>query len=156
MNILIEALWWILPAYAANSMPVLFGGGKPLDFGKKFSDGRRVLGSGKTIRGTVVGFVLGSLVGVVGGRPEIGILLAAGAIFGDAVASFFKRRLGFERGQPLFVVDQLDFVLGALLFASAVEVPRLALLVVILIITPAIHLLANWGAYVFKIKKVPW
>jgi CDP-2,3-bis-(O-geranylgeranyl)-sn-glycerol synthase len=156
MNLVFEAIWWILPAYIANAVPVLVGGGAPLDFGKNFSDGRRILGPGKTIRGAVIGFVLGSLVGLAEGRLEIGVLLAAGAIFGDAVASFVKRRIGIERGQPLFVIDQLDFVLGALVFGAVVEVPRLALLIAILVITPLIHLLTNWGAYKLKIKKGPW
>lgn len=156
MNLLLEAIWWIFPAYAANAIPAILGGGKPIDFGRKLSDGKRILGSGKTIRGAITGFVVGSLVGVVMGRSEIGMLLAGGAILGDAIASFVKRRLGIKSGQPFWVVDQLDFVIGALLFAAVVEVPRMELLAAILLITPIIHLLTNFGAYKLKIKKVPW
>ena len=156
MNLILLAIWWILPAWIANGVPVLVGGGKPLDFGKKCSDGRRVLGDGKTIRGIAAGIAAGTLVGLLQGRFELGVLLSVGAIFGDAAASFVKRRLDFKRGQALLVVDQLDFVVGALLFGAMVEFPVPSLLIAILILTPAIHLAANFGAYRLGLKKVWW
>jgi CDP-diglyceride synthetase len=39
------AFWFILPAYAANASPVVFGGGKPIDGGRKFFDGRPIFGT---------------------------------------------------------------------------------------------------------------
>ncbi|HEY4704839.1 MAG TPA: CDP-archaeol synthase, partial [Thermoplasmata archaeon] len=35
------AFWFLLPAYAANPMAVVFGGGTPMDFGRSLRDGRR-------------------------------------------------------------------------------------------------------------------
>src|SRR2546422_10291580 len=58
------AFWFLLPAYVANPMAVVFGGGVPMDFGRVLRDGRRVLGDGKTWRG------------VAGGAPA-GVALAA-------------------------------------------------------------------------------
>ena len=68
MNILITlitAIWLMLPAYLPNNCAVLFGGGTPLDFGHTFQDGRRMLGDGKTFRGTIAGTVCGILAGLL-------------------------------------------------------------------------------------------
>ncbi len=54
----------MLPAYLANVTALAFGGGKPLDFNHKFSDGRQILGNGVTWRGTIIGTIIGTLVGV--------------------------------------------------------------------------------------------
>lgn len=35
-QLIIEALKFMLPAYCANAIPVIAGGGRPIDFGKKF------------------------------------------------------------------------------------------------------------------------
>jgi len=57
------ALWFIFPAYCANAVPVIFGGGRPVDFGKIFLDGKPILGSHKTLRGFFSGLLVGTLVG---------------------------------------------------------------------------------------------
>jgi len=36
IELIIEALKFIFPAYCANAIPVITGGGYPIDFGKKF------------------------------------------------------------------------------------------------------------------------
>ena len=60
-----EALLFIFPAYCANAVPVLAGGGTPMDFGKNFFDGKRIFGSHKTFRGFFFGLAIGILVGIV-------------------------------------------------------------------------------------------
>jgi CDP-diglyceride synthetase len=49
---------------------------------------------------------------------------------GDAVKSFFKRRLGITPGKSWFPFDQLDFVLGAILFVSIIKFPGLGAVIV--------------------------
>ena len=44
-----DAILFIIPAYVANSIPVVMGGGPPLDGGRMWKDGKRILGDGKTI-----------------------------------------------------------------------------------------------------------
>ncbi|MDK2383642.1 MAG: CDP-archaeol synthase, partial [Candidatus Korarchaeota archaeon] len=66
--LILKSLWYILPAYMANMSPVIFGGGRPLDMGKKFLDGRRILGDHKTIKGFASGILIGTLVGCLQGR----------------------------------------------------------------------------------------
>ena len=54
-TIILQALWIIIPAYVSNASAVLVGGGTPIDFGKNWSDGKRILGDGKTWRGLLSG-----------------------------------------------------------------------------------------------------
>ena len=58
-EVILQALWIILPAYVANASALLIGGGTPIDFGKKWKDGRRIFGDGKTWRGLISGAFLG-------------------------------------------------------------------------------------------------
>jgi len=170
----VYALWFILPAYIANAFPVVFGGGTAIDMGKKLPDGKPILGSHKTVRGFIAGLIAGVLTSGVQTilLPSImlsdfmlpfqfnillGSIVSLGALVGDLVHSFVKRRMGVAEGSPLPVADQLDFVLGAVLFSLLVSVPPpLLTLVIIIVITPPIHLLANYTAYLLGAKKTPW
>jgi CDP-2,3-bis-(O-geranylgeranyl)-sn-glycerol synthase len=77
---------------------------------------------------------------------------------GDAAGSFTKRRLGRGQGAPAPGLDQLNFVVGALLFASVLEIGRVPLqwILVIVVLTPFGHLLVNKTGYLLKMKDVPW
>jgi CDP-2,3-bis-(O-geranylgeranyl)-sn-glycerol synthase len=172
------ALWAMLPAYVPNNAAVLFGGGRPIDGGRRLG-GRRLLGDGKTWRGTAAGVAAGVAVALgldrlaapVGdalGVPlarfplAAAVGLAAGAMAGDIVASFLKRRLDRERGAAVPGLDQLDFVVGALAlaallapawFAATFTLPVLA---VVLLVTPVLHVATNAGAYLLGLKAEPW
>ena len=168
----------MLPAYLPNNFAVLFGGGRPLDFGRTFSDGRRILGDGKTFRGTIMGTLGGVLLGLVAdyvapllGLPGFGqgmelimvlVGLSLGSMLGDITASFFKRRMGLKRGAPLFLIDQLDFVFGSwaltLLLAPEwfLENFTSTIIFMVLIITPILHRVTNIIGYRIKAKKEPW
>src|SRR3989442_10565657 len=60
-----QALWFFLPAFVANPMAVVFGGGTPIDFGRTLGDRERLFGDGKTWRGLLGGPVFGGLLGVL-------------------------------------------------------------------------------------------
>jgi CDP-2,3-bis-(O-geranylgeranyl)-sn-glycerol synthase len=157
LDLIVQALWFILPAYFANATPVLiskaFRGKFPIDFGKKMKDGEPVFGPGKTWPGFIIAVMIGTLVGFLQHRFAAGFLLSLGALLGDLIKSFFKRRLKIARGKSWPVADQLDFVIGALLLASIVEVPSWEIIVLVFILTPPIHLLGNVLNYFFKLKK---
>jgi CDP-2,3-bis-(O-geranylgeranyl)-sn-glycerol synthase len=160
-NPLVDALVFILPAYCANAIPVLFGGGRPIDSDKVFSDGRPIFGSHKTIRGFVSGLIIGTLVGiglslVTDYSVLLGFAVSLGALLGDLFEAFAKRRLGYAPGASFPVADQLDFVLGALLFSLLISPPTWQVALVVLVITPPIHLLTNFVAYHLGVKKEPW
>ncbi len=171
-----QSLWFILPAYFANSAPVIAGGGTPIDFGKKMPDGEPIFGPGKTWRGGAFGIASGVFIawvqtriqahfdlsgfGLIAMSLELGILLGTGAIIGDVVKSFFKRRFKIARGAEWPLLDQLDFIVGALLFATLSESASAYLnwkmVVFLLVFTPITHRAANIFAFKTHLKKVPW
>ena len=163
------ALWFIFPAYCANAAPVIFGGGQPMDFGKRFFDGKPLFGSHKTVRGFLAGLIVGTLVGLVQTllfeqvlfqySPQfrytvfLGFALSLGALTGDLIESFIKRRLNRVPGSSLPVADQIDFILGAFLLSIPVSPPSLPAVLIILLITIPIHLLTNLGAALLNMKN---
>lgn len=155
-TIALSSLILISPAYLANSVPVLLKGKKPIDRGMNFIDGRRIFGDGKTIEGFLSGLASGTILGAVFGYPVHSFLLSLGALVGDLVGAFIKRRLGMPRGHPAPVLDQLDFVIGALAFVSIVYPVTFEQFLFLALVTPPVHLLANFVAYLFKLKSHPW
>ena len=176
-------IYFMLPAYLANVSALVFGGGKPLDFGRNFRDGRRIIGNGVTWRGTIIGTLIGTFIGILQGSVSayygnvfslipgitiiqgpiptsilqgalVGLFLGGGALIGDAVGSFIKRRIGIERGKAAPFLDQLDFVIGALIFASLIVFIPLNMIIIILIISIVLHLLTNMIAYLIGMKDV--
>jgi CDP-2,3-bis-(O-geranylgeranyl)-sn-glycerol synthase len=161
LQLIIEALKFIFPAYCANAIPVVAGGGYPMDFGKKFLDGKPLFGKNKTFQGFFCGLVVGVAVGlaesmVFGYSVLFGLMLSLGALLGDLAGAFVKRRLGIAPGDMLPVVDQVDFIVGAILFSFFFMVLSWELILVVLIITPPIHLLTNFAAYKLGLKNNPW
>ncbi|MEB3844875.1 MAG: CDP-2,3-bis-(O-geranylgeranyl)-sn-glycerol synthase [Desulfurococcales archaeon] len=165
---LFETLLYILPAMTANGSPVVasrfYGKGTPIDGGRSLG-GKRLLGDGKTweglATGTIVGLLTGIIIGVLLDRPvaywaSIGALSGFGAMLGDIVGSFIKRRLGLPRGSPAPLLDQLDFYVGALVVLYFVGV-RLSLSSVIIwaVIIFFLHRATNYLAYKLKLKSVP-
>ena len=173
----VVAIWVMLPAYIPNNVAVVAGGGRPIDNGRTLDDDKRILGDGKTWRGTAVGTAAGVAValvlnqlhpfvsGVVAADPfpiAAAVSLSFGAMFGDILASFVKRRTGRDRGASFPVVDQLDFVGVALVLTAIVatgwflETFTLSVVVAVLVLTPVLHVSTNVIAYVFGLKDEPW
>ena len=167
-DFVVRILLYLAPMYFANAAPMFLGGRTPLDFNKKFLDGKPIFGEGKTLRGTIAGIAVGSLVGAVIAMllPQyaayfsdyflLSFLLAVGAIAGDVLASFFKRRNDIDRGTEVLFLDQLDFAFGAIILGSFVYVPDFFELLIICIATLLVHKVSNFIAYKVKLKKVPW
>ena len=80
--------------------------------------------------------------------------------------AFIKRRLGMERGQKAPVLDQYDFVAGAMLvtclffpdwlISTYVTGTGLISLVTVLIIVPVLHRSVNIIGFKMGKKKEPW
>jgi CDP-2,3-bis-(O-geranylgeranyl)-sn-glycerol synthase len=148
-EIIIQSFWIILPAYIANASAKLSGGGIPIDFYKKYKDGKRILGNGKTWNGLIIGGLIGVIAGFAlatiapmlnqifiendietlsltnfEGFPFMIPIIASityGALIGDIIESFFKRRRDINRGQDWIPFDQLDFIIGVLLFSFLIS-----------------------------------
>ncbi|WP_458456725.1 CDP-2,3-bis-(O-geranylgeranyl)-sn-glycerol synthase [Methanobrevibacter sp.] len=171
-------LYFLLPAYFANGAGLLFGGGLPLDMGKNDKKGIRWIGDGVTWKGLIAGTIIGVITGIIQGflapfiisqygafiytpivtsLPNgivIGFLLGFGALLGDALGSFLKRRIGIGRGKPAPILDQLDFLIVALILVSLVVKLNITFIAIAIILTLVIHLLANTGAYLLGLKDV--
>ena len=160
-NILIYPILYILPAYAANGAPVLFGGKAPLDMNKKFR-GRRIFGDHKTVRGTASSICAGIAAGAIEsafipGMLPISILLTLGANAGDLIGSFMKRQYGIGSGRPVPLLDQYGFFVFALLFALPYGgAPSLPGIIFLFVLTGIMHPLTNFAAHLMKLKDVPW
>jgi CDP-2,3-bis-(O-geranylgeranyl)-sn-glycerol synthase len=178
VSTLAVAFWLMLPAYVPNNVAVLVGGGRPIDGGRTLGE-RRVLGDGKTWRGTFAGTLAGMVLalslsavsGVVGDGVAVTLptfplvvafSLSFGAMLGDMTASFLKRRLGRKRGAAFPGLDQLDFVIGALGLTAVVapawfgESFTLPVLAAIAVVTPLLHVGTNGIAYALDLKQEPW
>jgi CDP-2,3-bis-(O-geranylgeranyl)-sn-glycerol synthase len=164
-----NAIFFVLPAAIANTTPVLFGGGLPMDFRRNWFDNRRILGDNKTIRGFIVGFVAGFLLGLftkwwleqkIGVSFAIpytnGFLQGLGVVVGDVVGSFIKRRLKIPSGGPLVVMDQIGFIVFGLAFAriDTAYPPIFWLITVPLALV--VHFAANAISYTLGWKDVWW
>lgn len=178
MNLLfaiIQGFWIIIPAYAANGFAPLARGWRRIDFGKELN-GKEFLGAGKTWEGLLLALAAGTFFGFIEiiSRPHLQpialengfslqlltipavFFIGLGAMLSDMLASFFKRRAGLERGESVPLLDQLDFLIGGFIAASFFfEVPPEAV-VVIFIVTPAVHYIANLIGYELGWKEVPW
>ncbi len=180
----LAGVWLMLPALVPNSAAVLFGGGAPIDLGRSWR-GKRLLGDGKTWRGffggALTGFGVGCLQIMVttlleeqdafgyGDLPWAVAVVAAlsfGAMTGDSLGSFLKRRLGVDRGSKAPVLDQYNFVLGAVVMALIVS-PGWFVghyidgdgvwgLVLFLAVVPLLHRSVNIIGYKLGKKDVPW
>lgn len=155
-----------LTCYVANAMPVLVAKiikhRHPIDFGRYLSNGHRVLGDGKSIEGFISGVIAGVCVGYLAELKGIlmiteAFVLSLGAMTGDVMGSFIKRRIGLKSGDPAPLLDQLCFILTALAFYQVVfgGVDSFTF-IVLLVITPPLHLATNYLAFKLRLKDKPW
>ena len=183
----LAVLWVLLPAYVANAIATIPGGrGPPMDFGRTWArDGRRILGTSKTWSGFLFGGFVAMPVGLleawlillappnlalvprlaatVAAAVPVVALLTFGAMSGDALGSFVKRRLGRPSGARTLLLDQLPFVLVPIALGFALY-PSLFVPVFVswegvlwlLVYTLGLHAFFNWIGYKAGLKKVPW
>jgi CDP-2,3-bis-(O-geranylgeranyl)-sn-glycerol synthase len=164
-----------LAAFASGKIPFLKKYHFPADCYIKIR-GKRLLGSHKTVRG----FVAAILVGILACYLEIlwyggsfwvrehvpvdyytidpitlGGLLGFGALSGDAVKSFFKRLKDIPPGQSWFPFDQIDYIIGGVIFSLfAIQLPVLDYLLVF-IVWFLLHPLMTFLGYLLKLRKKP-
>ncbi|MBN1940700.1 MAG: CDP-2,3-bis-(O-geranylgeranyl)-sn-glycerol synthase [Candidatus Diapherotrites archaeon] len=166
-----KTLMLAAPLYITNGCALLFGGKTPMDLNTKFIDNKPLLGPGKTFKGSIRGILCGTIASAalffalpILSTPEgfganyilLGFLLSLGAVIGDILASFLKRRFDLERGKSVFLLDQLDFIVGGIALAAIIYVPSIVEIALLVVLTPTFHLLGNFIAFKTKKKQVPW
>ncbi len=170
----------MLPAAIATIMPVfakkIFKDrlSTPIDFNKAYK-GKPIFGRNKTYRG----FAFGVMAAVLAAYAQKkfysfqiiksislvdyatiniflwGFLMGFGALAGDLIKSFFKRRIGIEPGRPWLFFDQADFIIGSLLFTSPIYLPDLKILSAIIGTGPFIALIVSRASHWLKIRENP-
>lgn len=163
-NALAAALWLYFPALIANAAPVLIA---RLPFFARIS--RPIWPARLGANKTWTGFVGGVLAGTFAGWLQIALtpwpygpwlwigwsaLISVGALVGDGVKSYFKRRIGIKPGAAWPVVDGVDYVVGALIFGLPLFLPAWQVALALLIAGPILSLLANVVSYSLGLKKV--
>lgn len=161
----LELLYLMAPAYLANMAPPFVrywkGWNRPIH--------EPTLGSHKTVLGFALGIVTAIAVtgiqAAIGGPlvrigyeawPLLGLCFGVGAMTGDCVKSYLKRKRGVAPGGRWVPWDQLDFVLGALLFVSPFARLTWGDVAVILVVSFVGDLAVNRVAYRLGIKDSPW
>lgn len=178
LDLVLKTIWLLLPAYVPNNFAVILGGLKPMDFGKNFIDGKRIFGDGKTFSGFFGGILGGIFVANLQRFLEnvfgvflfssisyydfflLTFALAFGAMLGDLLGSFIKRRFNFKRGDSFPILDQLSFLVVAIAVSSLTpafwKFFGVTEILIAFIITPILHVAVNAIAFKLKIKEVPW
>jgi len=158
LEIFFESIWFMLPAYAATIVPFY---ARKINF-LNYPINKKLFGQNKTYRGLFFGiawaifiaylqvelytkyFVVKALSIVLYDRINyflFGFLLGFGALFGDLVKSFFKRRLNIKEGKSWFPFDNIDYAIGALAFVSFVYVPPIEHIIIVVILSGLLHFL---------------
>lgn len=174
--IAVQAIWYFLPALTANMAPVFAARGqwlkrlnKPIDGGLMWRQ-RPLLGRNKTWRGLLVGVLAGALTSglqfilsapavslmplpSLSGSLAWGALLGLSALAGDAVESFFKRRINKPPGETWLFWDQSDFIIGAVLISQIFFPISFMHILTAIVVTSIGALLVNYIGVKTKIKK---
>jgi len=77
--------------------------------------------------------------------------MGAGALVGDLIKSFFKRKLKIDEGNAWFPFDQIDWIIGAYVFSFPLF--NLYELVFLLMTGIVLHIIANFIAVRFGLKN---
>jgi len=161
----VQLLYLMAPVYFANMAPPFLkywkGWNRPVN--------ERWFGSHKTVLGIAVGVLAG--IAVTGVQhavdwsgslvsyeawPLLGLELGGGALAGDAVKSLIKRRLGIPPGASWVPADQIDFVLGALVFAAPLAHLGWADVAVIIGFTFVADIVVNQISFRLGIRGTKW
>jgi CDP-2,3-bis-(O-geranylgeranyl)-sn-glycerol synthase len=172
MNHWLTALLFFLPAGVANAtpvlanrIPVLKSWKTPMDLGFSWH-GKRLLGNNKTWRGLLTASLIAGLTAILL-SPIVdydrslvvtfgfGFLMGFGALFGDAVESFIKRQRGIPSGDSWFPFDQIDYIIGGLIFLAPVAKLSAQEITLIFVVYFTLHLLVAYAAFLLGLKDRP-
>lgn len=178
------ALWFFLPAGAANVVPILVAPlpiikrwNYPMDFHKSYA-GKRILGDHKTWRGFIAGVLAAILtlwiqqllvadVAVIGDFVNqhvdyltlptvlVGALFGIGALGGDAIESFFKRQRNTKPGDGWFPFDQTDYIIGGAIATAAFIQLSVWQYIWLIVLWLMIHMAMSYLGWLLKLKDKP-
>lgn len=175
--LLLKIIWFFLPAAIANMFASLSQKinflNIPIDFNKKLGN-QRIFGKNKTYRGFLFGIIsaiiflyiqkilypyTNSFCLIDYSKLNIlllGFLFGFGALFGDLVKSFFKRRLNINPSKPLILFDQIDWILMANIFVSFYIKLEWKIIIISILLYTIMHPLVNIIAYHLKLRNTKY
>jgi CDP-2,3-bis-(O-geranylgeranyl)-sn-glycerol synthase len=161
----LQLLYFMAPAYAANMAPPFVrywkGWNRPINE-RRLGTHKTVMGFGLGVLGAVAATFIQSRIGWEGALVAyqdwgtLGLRFGVGAMAGDVAKSLVKRRLGIAPGHSWIPWDQIDFVLGALVFVCGAAALSWGDLATILLLSVAGHVLVNHLGYWLGIRDVRW
>ncbi|MHA2074345.1 MAG: CDP-archaeol synthase, partial [Candidatus Hodarchaeales archaeon] len=83
----------------------------------------------------------------------IGFLLGFGSLLGDLIGSFIKRRRGLQRGESFLFMDQLGFLLTALILVWPIIPWNVFWLIILVPLTLGLHIILNLFSHVIGLQK---
>ncbi len=175
---LLQLIYFLLPAGLANMAPVLIRKyfkklNYPLDFKKQLFK-KRILGDHKTFRGLIFGIIFAIIIVLIqeylfknynyfkelslinystNYSIIVGFLMGFGALFGDIIKSFFKRQAGIKPGDVFMPFDQIDWIVGAVVFIMPIYLISLKDFFILLILYFIIHLITRGIGYLIGLTK---
>lgn len=151
---LIAGFYFILPLYLIN-MLLLFLGSKHIIDTPIISE--KWLGKHRSWKGVLIMVTLSPILYYLTlGNAMLGLVMGFGMCFGNLSSSLIKRIVKLKEGNPLPILDQLDFVLGSAIFFFITYGYIFDNFIIICFLTMILHPLSNIIAYILKIKKVYW
>ncbi|MDO3720964.1 CDP-archaeol synthase [Marinobacter sp. chi1] len=128
----------------------------PVDGGRLWSDGRRVLGKSKTWRGLAAGSLSCALFSwAVGLGFMFGLLFGALGLLGDLLSSFTKRRMGLDSSARAVGLDQVPESLLPMILAVFWGLATWWGLVVLVLIFTVANILFSPLLYQLGIRRHP-
>lgn len=183
MQQLLFSFWFLLPAALANVAPIFAAHlpflkrfSRPIDGGRTWN-GTEILGSHKTWRGLISGLIVSVIIvwlqqlcvahfgwaQYLAGSVQyhdlptilFGLALGFGALGGDAIKSFFKRRVGVQSGKSWLPFDQLDYVIGASAMSFLFVILPYYMYIWLLAIWFTMHIIASYVGWLLGLKDEP-
>ncbi|MBI2654417.1 CDP-2,3-bis-(O-geranylgeranyl)-sn-glycerol synthase [Candidatus Woesearchaeota archaeon] len=177
VTFLVKCFYLMLPAYFANMAPVIVKKinllAFPIDFNKRIGN-KPILGKNKTFRGLIFGVIFAIIVAylqfLLYGAELFrnfsflnyqnwllfGFLMGLGALVGDLAKSFIKRRLGLKPSERFVPVDQIDFVIGALVFVMPLLEITFKIFLTSLILSFVLDIIINHIAFHLRVRNEKW
>lgn len=169
MTLFLQITWIFLPPAFANMAPVLF---QKINF-LNTSINKKLFGDHKTYRGFFFGALLSIIIAFLQSRMSaltkrielldyqsiniivFGLLVAIGALLADLLKSYLKRKFKIRPGKSLPILDQIDWIIGAIIVLSFYINLKIDFILYSILILGTLHFLTNIVSYHLKIRKTP-
>lgn len=161
LNFLYSSILILLPPMIANMTPVLL---KMKYWNTPINE--RLFGKNKTWRGFLGAIIVGTLsyfilvkLNLVNSTNDlsliilVGFLFSFGAIGGDLIESFLKRKMNIMAGESWVPWDQIDYVLGAIILTYCIYQYTFSQIIFMLILGGTISAFFHRFGYILKITS---